>query len=518
MGGGNIPTNTANGVQSLAVNTTGYFNTANGFHALFSNTTGYSNTANGTSSLSGNTLGLYNTAGGHQSLFSNTIGNNNTANGFQSLKANTGSFNTALGSSSLTNNTSGINNTASGYQTLASNTTGDNNTATGFQSMGTNGIGASNTANGYQSLGNNTLGANNTAIGNQALLSNTTGNNNTAIGNLALGTNTTGTNNTAIGYGADIASAALTNATAIGNGAIVSTSNTMQLGNTSITSIKTSAKYTGSGFATPTGTNAQFLMADGTTSTASSPGVPYTGANAPVDLNAQNLVNINNAGIGTATPDASAKLDVTSTSQGFLPPRMTTTQQDAINSPVQGLIIYNTTLKSVQVYNGTAWFSTVHFIGESYGGGIVFYVYDNGQHGLVAATADQNGGAAIRWYGGSNTDTRARADGVGAGLKNTAIIIANQGSNDGNAFAATVCNEYSVTVAGVTYGDWYLPSKDELNLLFINRVAVGGFASEYYWSSSEFDGVNAWYQDFVNGGQVGNGKGGAARVRAVRAF
>ena len=63
-----------------------------------------------------------------------------------------------------------------------------------------------------------------------------------------------------------------------------------------------------------------------------------------------------------------------------------------------------------------------HYIGESFGGGIVFYVYDNGKHGLIAATSDQSRG--IRWNGGLNkyTNTRARADGVGAGLKNTAII------------------------------------------------------------------------------------------------
>ena len=224
------------------------------------------------------------------------------------------------------------------------------------------------------------------------------------------------------------------------------------------------------------------------------------------------------AGIGTATPNASAKLDVSSTTQGFLPPRMTTTQRDAIAGPATGLTIYNTTIKAFQVYNGTAWYSTVHFIGESYGGGIVFYIYDNGQHGLIAATADQNGGAPIRWNGGTNTNTRARADGVGAGLKNTAIIIANQGPVDGNAFAATVCNEYSVTVAGVTYGDWYLPSKHELNLLFINRVAVGGFSSGPYWSSSEYDSTNAWYQSFTNGGQNDGGKNNSAYVRAVRAF
>ena len=221
-------------------------------------------------------------------------------------------------------------------------------------------------------------------------------------------------------------------------------------------------------------------------------------------------------GIGTATPDASAKLDITSTTQGFLPPRMDSTQRNAIASPATGLTIYNTTIKAFEVYNGTKWYSTVHFIGESYGGGIVFYVYDNGQHGLIAATADQSTG--IRWYGGTYTNTRARADGVGAGLKNTAIIIANQGPVDGAAFAATVCNEYSVTVAGVTYGDWYLPSKNELNLLYLQKTVVGGFASAGYWSSSDSDSSNAWVQDFFNGNQVTIIKSNSYRVRSVRAF
>lgn len=225
-----------------------------------------------------------------------------------------------------------------------------------------------------------------------------------------------------------------------------------------------------------------------------------------------------NVGIGTATPAASAQLDVSSTSKGFLPPRMDSTQRNAIVSPATGLTIYNTTINAFQVYNGTAWYSTVHFIGESYGGGIVFYVYDNGQHGLIAATADQNGGANIRWFGGTNTNTRARADGVGAGLKNTAIIIANQGPVDGAAFAATVCNEYSVTVAGVTYGDWYLPSKHELNLLYLQRTSVGGFGSDDYWSSSEFDNGFVWSQFFFNGLQISINKSNSARVRAVRAF
>ncbi len=223
-------------------------------------------------------------------------------------------------------------------------------------------------------------------------------------------------------------------------------------------------------------------------------------------------------GIGTAIPAASAQLEVSSTTKGFLPPRMDSTQRNAIVSPAAGLTIYNTTLNAVQVYNGTVWSSTAHYIGESYGGGIVFYVYDNGQHGLIAATADQNGGATIRWYGGSYTNTRARGDGIGAGLKNTAIIIANQGPVDGAAFAATVCNEYSVTVGGVTYGAWYLPSKHELNLLYLEKAQVGGFANGNYWSSTESGNFDAWYQYFFNGFQYYYYKNFSYYVRAVRAF
>ena len=166
--------------------------------------------------------------------------------------------------------------------------------------------------------------------------------------------------------------------------------------------------------------------------------------------------------------------------------------------------------------SGTLTWTGTHYIGESYGGGIVFYVYDNGKHGLIAAKSDQSTG--IRWYGGSNTNTRARADGVGAGLKNTAIIIANQGAVDGNAFAATLCNEYSVTVDGVKYGDWYLPSKYELNLLYLQQSVVGGFALNFYWSSTEIGNSSVWDQYFQVGSQGNANKNGTGYIRAIRAF
>ena len=217
------------------------------------------------------------------------------------------------------------------------------------------------------------------------------------------------------------------------------------------------------------------------------------------------------------TANASAMLDVKSTAKGLLPPRMDSTQRNAIASPATGLTIYNTTINAFQVYNGTAWYSTVHFVGENYGGGIVFYIYDNGQHGLIASTADQSSG--IRWDANTNVYTRASADGINAGINNTSIIIGNQASIDGNQFAAVMCNAYSSTMNGVTYGDWYLPSKYELNLLYLQKILVGGFSSADYWSSTENGNAGAWNQHFGTGVQLTSSKSTANfNVRAIRAF
>jgi len=227
-----------------------------------------------------------------------------------------------------------------------------------------------------------------------------------------------------------------------------------------------------------------------------------------------------NVGIGTTTPAASAQLEVSSTTKGFLPPRMDSTARNAIVAPAAGLTIYNSSINAFQVYNGTAWYSTVHYIGESYGGGIVFYTYDNGQHGLIAATVNQSSG--IAWYTGTNglnPTTRAKADGVGAGSKNTALIIAVQGPGPGGDFAATICNDYSVIAGGVTYGDWYLPSKHELRLLYNQRAVVGGFITAgYYWSSTEVDINAAWFLHFIDGVQLTTSKTNTAHVRAIRSF
>jgi Protein of unknown function (DUF1566) len=84
--------------------------------------------------------------------------------------------------------------------------------------------------------------------------------------------------------------------------------------------------------------------------------------------------------------------------------------------------------------------------------------------------------------------------------------------------AANLADAYTARMDGVVYGDWFLPSKGELNQMYINRVAIGGFSTGYYWSSSERGGDYAWVQYFNLGGQGNGTKTTAFYVRPVRAF
>jgi len=150
-------------------------------------------------------------------------------------------------------------------------------------------------------------------------------------------------------------------------------------------------------------------------------------------------------------------------------------------------------------------------IGDSYGGGIVAYVDGTGQHGLIAATADQSTG--IQWHNGISTTTGATGKAIGTGSANTTTIITSQGET-ATDYAAGLARAY----AGGGYDDWFLPSKDELDKLYNNRVAIGGFVDGYYWSSSERDADYAWVQNFNGGSQSLLYKYHTYPVRAVRAF
>jgi len=152
-----------------------------------------------------------------------------------------------------------------------------------------------------------------------------------------------------------------------------------------------------------------------------------------------------------------------------------------------------------------------HYVGESYGGGIVFYITDGGAHGLIAATSDQSAG--IQWNNGLSITTGATGTAMGTGLSNTNTIITSQGAT-ATSYAAGLAKAYFVGV----YTDWYLPSQDELNLLYLNRDAIGGFATNSYWSSTEFSRFLARIQNFSTGGQSNAGKAAAYYVRAIRSF
>ncbi|MFZ2784360.1 MAG: hypothetical protein WAZ36_08170 [Sediminibacterium sp.] len=161
---------------------------------------------------------------------------------------NPGSTNTSFGVYAGENNSSPVgNNSAFGVGALNKTTTGTDNTAVGFGALNQNIVGTNNTAVGQNALQNNTAGSN-TAVGQEALKNNTTGKNNTAIGYNALLNNVTTDNNTAIGYNAGVSIDGLTNSTAIGYNASVTASNTIQLGNTGISDVKTSGGYTGARF------------------------------------------------------------------------------------------------------------------------------------------------------------------------------------------------------------------------------------------------------------------------------
>ena len=165
------------------------------------------------------------------------------------------------------------------------------------------------------------------------------------------------------------------------------------------------------------------------------------------------------------------------------------------------------TAASPYVVNATG--ATTLTIGQNHQGGIIFWLDATGQHGLIAATADQSTG--IQWYNGNYTTTNAVRDGIGAGMYNTERIIAIQGVG---SYAAQLCANYQ----GGGYGDWYLPSKYELNLLYLQKTAVGGFTIAIYWSSSEKEGSYSWTQSFEDGSNWDYSTNSPLRVRPIRAF
>ena len=146
-------------------------------------------------------------------------------------------------------------------------------------------------------------------------------------------------------------------------------------------------------------------------------------------------------------------------------------------------------------------------IGDTHLGGIIFYLDGNGG-GLISAPSDQS--IEAEWGCYETTISAAYGTAIGTGYQNT---IAGEGCGG----AAALC--LNLTLGG--YSDWFLPSKDELNEIYVNLYSqgIGGFASDSYWSSTEYNNGSAWKQHFLNGGDQSNGgKDSGYYVRAIRAF
>ena len=167
-----------------------------------------------------------------------------------------------------------------------------------------------------------------------------------------------------------------------------------------------------------------------------------------------------------AAADASAMLEISSTSKGLLPPRLTGIQRDEILSPATGLMLWCTNCGSsgeMQVYNGNAWTNisgaaaAVYLlnIGDNYQGGKIGYILVSGdagynanvQHGLIAAPND----LPTQGWGCYNvTLAGAMGTAIGTGSQNTANIVSGCAAA---GIAARVCDDLDINGKN----DWYLP-------------------------------------------------------------
>lgn len=142
-------------------------------------------------------------------------------------------------------------------------------------------------------------------------------------------------------------------------------------------------------------------------------------------------------------------------------------------------------------------------------GGILFYdkgFVSNGWRFLEAWTADE--GENYLWKT-SNTTTGGTSTAIGTGFENTYNHLNN---------AAHPAGQRAATRTHGGFSDWFLPSKDELDQLYLQRNTIGNFASDFYWSSSVDAATFVWWQYFLSGLQFSSNVGNSFRVRAVRRF
>jgi hypothetical protein len=169
--------------------------------------------------------------------------------------------------------------------------------------------------------------------------------------------------------------------------------------------------------------------------------------------------------------------------------------------------------------------STLPTVGSSYGGGVIAYIYQNGDPNyslsnipvLIAATSDQTSGGRVYWSNSGNLSREVYLSGanyeiLGAGSSNTDAIISSYGNS--GTYAAKIARDYR----DGSYTDWYLPSKNELNKLYLNKLVIGSFntVNSFYWASTESNNYVANAQNFGTGNYAADSKAWDYQVRAVR--
>lgn len=173
--------------------------------------------------------------------------------------------------------------------------------------------------------------------------------------------------------------------------------------------------------------------------------------------------------------------------------------------------------------NGFTYLTTA--VGQAASGGTLACL-NGGGNNLIAVTADNSTG--IEW-GGFGTAIGASAQSTTDGATNTTAIVNALGNNGGTPYAAQLCSDYEVDSQGNTpcqdsntcYDDWFLPAQEQLSCLFTNRVAIGGFGTGTYWSSTELSvspANDALIIFFDAGANINQAKNSFSRLRCVRAF
>lgn len=214
------------------------------------------------------------------------------------------------------------------------------------------------------------------------------------------------------------------------------------------------------------------------------------GALVPSNVDVDKVYDENSGWATSETHDANVSVDFNST-----------------DSPMSG----TKRIKTVIAIPDSEINAPLHYIGEYYQGGIIFWLSADGKSGLICSVSDTANGVFWASLSGGGQSTGGRGTAVGTGQANTAKMLL-QGKTLG--YAVKYCNEF---ISG-GFNDWFMPSKDELMAMFVRRFEIGGFGTKTYWSSTEVNYQDGLAVSFANGVADNWDKNRRMEVRAIRAF